>query len=214
MMHFSMLNVTVHPTSVSTRIPKREVIDNSGTMCPTRVVRRPGIMMSHMCVDITLRSSANATFSGHVIFHLLWMGMPSMTKIWVAPESAIASFDVIVIVAYAHVYAFCGVNKENADSILFVDPSDTFDVTTVMSSSSTSMLWVAGNIWVGSDAMLITENVSLHLNAMSLLIAPNHHICGKAVLWRFLVAQLYPWLMNCCAFCLVKWMSWSGFRKL
>ena len=40
--HFSS-NLTVHPASVSTRIPKREAIDNSGTMCPMRVVWRPGI---------------------------------------------------------------------------------------------------------------------------------------------------------------------------
>jgi len=166
-----------------------------------------------MCVDITRHPSANATLSGHVVFRLLWMGMPSMTKIWVAPESAIASFDAIVIAAYAHVDACRGVNEENADSIVFVDPSDTFDVTTVMSSSSTSISWAGGIIWVGSNAMRITENVSLHLNAMSLLIAPNHHICGKTILWRFLVAQLYPWSMYCCTFCLVKWMSWSGFRK-
>ena len=102
-----------------------------------------------------------------------------MTYIWVAPESAIASFDAIVIAAYAHFDACWGANEENADSILFVDPSNMFDVTTVMSSSSTSISLAGGNIWVGSDAMLITENVSLHLNAMSLLIVPNRHICGK-----------------------------------
>ena len=139
--------------------------------------------------------------------------MPSMTYIWVAPESGIASFDAIVIAAYAHFDACRGANEENADSILFVDPSNMFDVTTVMSSSSTSISLAGGNIWVGSDAMIITENVSLHLNAMSLLIAPNRHICGKTVLCRFLVAQLYPWLIYCCTFCLVKWMSWFGFLK-
>jgi len=55
-----------------------------------------------MCVDMTRRPSANATFNGHVVFHLLWTGMPSMTKIWMAPESAIASLDAIVIAAFAH----------------------------------------------------------------------------------------------------------------
>jgi hypothetical protein len=38
-----------------------------------------------------------------------------MTKIWVAPESAIASLDAIVIIAYAHFNACLGANKENAD---------------------------------------------------------------------------------------------------
>ena len=116
--HFLLSNLTVHPASVSTRIPNREAIDSSGTMCPTSVVGRPGIIMSHMCVDMTRRPSANATFNGHVVLCLLWTGIPSMTKIWVAPESAIASFDAIVIAAYAHfaVDRFLGeANEENAD---------------------------------------------------------------------------------------------------
>jgi hypothetical protein len=64
-----------------------------------------------MCVDMTRRPLANATFNGHVVFRLLWTGMPSMTKIWVAPESAIASLDAIVI----HFDACLGANEENAD---------------------------------------------------------------------------------------------------
>jgi hypothetical protein len=191
-------------------------------------------MMSHMCVDMTRRPLANATFNGHFVFCLLWTGIPSMTKIWVAPVSAIASFDAMVIAAYAHFESCRGANEGNAacwfgigcvlvridayvyasgfsDSILVVDPVETFEVMTVMSSSSTITSWDGENIWVGSDSTLITENVSLHLNATLLLITPDRHICGNTVLWRFLVAQLYPWLMYCCAFCLVNWMSWSGF---
>ena len=139
--HFSMSNLTVHPASVSTRIPKREAIDNSGTMCPTSVVGRPGIKISHICVDITLSPSANATLSGHVVFCLLWTGVPSMTKIWVAPESAIASFDAIVIAVYSPVAV---VNEEKTDSRLVVEPSETFDVTSVMSSSSTIISLTGG----------------------------------------------------------------------
>ncbi len=99
--HFLLSNFTVHPTSVSTRIPKREGMDNSGMMCPTRVVGRPGITVSHICMDSTRWPSANATFRGHVVFCLLRTGMPSIMKIWVAPESAIASFGAILIRAYA-----------------------------------------------------------------------------------------------------------------
>ncbi len=51
--HFLLSNWTVHPASVRTRIPNREAMDNSGTMCPTRVVGRLGSTMSHICVDIT-----------------------------------------------------------------------------------------------------------------------------------------------------------------
>jgi hypothetical protein len=61
-----------------------------------------------------------------------------MTKIWVAPESAIASFVAIVIAADVHFEACLGANKENAYARLVVEPSETFDVTTVMSSSSTT----------------------------------------------------------------------------
>ncbi len=125
--------------------------------------------------------------------------MPSVTKIWVAPESAIASFDAIIIAAYSRVDV---VNEEKTDSRLVVEPSETFDVTTVMlmSSSSKIISLTGGKNCVGSDAVLITENVSLHLNATSPTIAPNRHICGNTVLWRFFVLHPYPSSMYCCAF--------------
>ncbi len=101
MTHFLLSNFTMHPASVSTRIPKREAMDNSGMMCPTRVVGRPGITMSHICVDSTQQPLANVTLRGHVVFCLLRTGVPSITKIWVAPKSAITSFGAILIAAYA-----------------------------------------------------------------------------------------------------------------
>ena len=122
-----------------------------------------------------------------------------------------------------HFGSLCGAIKENmlscvlqcvhlrirlasvlANSRLVVNLSETFDVTTVMLSSSTIISQAGEYILVGSDAMLITENVSLHLNATSLLITPNRHICGKTVMWRYFVAQLYSWSMYCCAFWRVK----------
>ena len=123
-----------------------------------------------------------------------------MIKIWVVPESAIASFNAIIIVAYAHFDCCLGANEENADSRLVVEPFETFDVTTVMSSSSMIISLTGENIIVGSEAVLITENVSLHINATSLTIAPNRHIWGKIVLWRFFVLHPYPALTYCCAF--------------
>ncbi len=86
----------MHSASVRTRIPNREAIDNSGTMCPTRVVGRPGSIISHICVDITRCPSANATFRGQVVIRLLRTGVPSITNMCVAPESAIASLGVMV----------------------------------------------------------------------------------------------------------------------
>ena len=67
-MHFLISNLTMHPAAVRTRILNREAIDNSGTICPTSVVGRPTIIISHICVDINRRPSANATFSGHIMF--------------------------------------------------------------------------------------------------------------------------------------------------
>ena len=112
--HLLMSNLTVHPTAVRTRIPNREALDNSGTIWPTSVVGRPGIIILHICVNSTLRPFAKATFSGHVILRRLWTSMPSMTNIWVAPESAIASFDAIVSAAYSPFGCFRGaIIKEN-----------------------------------------------------------------------------------------------------
>jgi hypothetical protein len=91
-MHLVLSNVTVHPASVRTRIPTSEAIDRSGMMCPVSTVGSPSILMSHMCVEKTILPSANATFSGCVVGRLLMTGVPSITKIWVAPESAMASF--------------------------------------------------------------------------------------------------------------------------
>jgi hypothetical protein len=83
-----------------------------------------------------------------------------MTKIWVAPKSAIATFDAIVIVSYAHFNCCLGANEENADLKLVVEPFEMFDVTTVMSSSSTMNSLTGENKRAGSDVVLITENVS------------------------------------------------------
>ncbi len=91
-MQLYLLNVTVHPASVRTRIPNSEAIDRLGIMCPVSTVGSPSILMSHMCVDKTIRPSANTTFNGCVVVRLLTTGVPSITKIWVAPESDMASY--------------------------------------------------------------------------------------------------------------------------
>ncbi len=46
--HFFLSNFTMHPASVSTRIPKREAMDNLRMMCPMSVVGRPGIMIDDL----------------------------------------------------------------------------------------------------------------------------------------------------------------------
>jgi hypothetical protein len=155
-------------------------MDNSGMMCPTRVVGRLGSTMSHICVDITWQPSANATFRGHVVICLLRTGVLSIMKICVAPESAVTSFGVMVYVA-CRLDCLIGALAENTVWYVMDVPSETLDVTTVMLSSSMVMLLMGVYVKVGSNAVAITEN-GLHLRATSLLIAPNHHNCGKTVL--------------------------------
>jgi hypothetical protein len=101
---------------------------------------------------------------------------------------------------YAHFDCFLGANEENANSRLVIKPFETFEVMTCDVFIIYDDLTDEGDIRGGSDAVLITENVSLHLNAKSLTIAPNRHICGKTVLWWFFVLHPHPASMYCCAF--------------
>ena len=50
----------------------------------------------------------------------------------------------IVLVVFAHFDCCLGANKENADSRLVVDPFETFEVMTVMSSSSMMISLMGG----------------------------------------------------------------------
>jgi hypothetical protein len=86
-----MSNVTVHSTSVNIQIPNKEAIDRSGMMWPVKVMGRPGMSISHVCVDQTCHPSANVTLSGQVVCLLFLTIVPSMIKIWVAPELALAA---------------------------------------------------------------------------------------------------------------------------
>jgi hypothetical protein len=89
--YLCLSKVTSHPTSVNTCIPNSEAIDKSGIMCPIRTKGRPSMCMLHMCVDTTCRQSANVTLSGCNVQRLLITLVPSMTKIWFAPESAMVA---------------------------------------------------------------------------------------------------------------------------
>jgi hypothetical protein len=140
----------VHPKSVKTRIPNREVMDKSGMMYPVSVMGRPGMLTSHMCVDMMCLPSANTTFNGHVVCHLLCTGEPSIMKICVAPESAIASLIEFIIVAYAWLTGYTlGCDGTEA----------TLDVTKVTSSSSERISRVDAQNCVGYGKLLVTYTV-------------------------------------------------------
>jgi hypothetical protein len=86
------VNVTLHPASARTLIPKSEAIERSGMMCPINVTGSPSIFILHICVDMTWHPSASATLSGILVGRLFITGVPSITNICVAPESAMACF--------------------------------------------------------------------------------------------------------------------------
>ncbi len=103
-----LVNITSHPTLHSTLIPINDVMDSLGTTCPTKTVGRPGMVMFHMCVDLTLLPSGKFMVSGWSAGRKLWMGVPSIKKIEVAPMSAIAYY-VSIVIALRH----CGKGVPN-----------------------------------------------------------------------------------------------------
>ena len=119
-----------------------------GTMCPVNVVGSPGISMSHMCVDLICRPSGRLIVSCFNAGRLFFTSAPSMTKIDVAPVSAIASFVAIVIA-----FRYCVDGLPN--NLLAVTASDVgvrrgsvrlvvvFDMTTVLASDATSLVYTS-----------------------------------------------------------------------
>jgi hypothetical protein len=74
----------------STLIPNKDAIFIPGTICPVNTVGRPGILMSHVCVDTTFLPSGRLIVMGCAVGCIFSIGVPSITKIEVAPVSAIA----------------------------------------------------------------------------------------------------------------------------
>jgi hypothetical protein len=70
---------------------------------------------SHIWVGVTCLPLARDTCRGQVVHCLLTIGVPSIMKIWVAPESAIASFVVNLNAAPANAGVPCVVRGGNND---------------------------------------------------------------------------------------------------
>ena len=104
--------------------------------------------MSHMCVDLICLPSGRLIVSGFNAGRLFFTSAPSMTKIDVAPVSAIASYVAIDIA-----FRYCVDGLPNI--LLAVAASDVgvrrgsvrlvvaYDMTTVMSSDATSLVYTA-----------------------------------------------------------------------
>ncbi len=85
----------------------------------------------HIWVGVTCLPLARDTCRGQVVCRLLTTGVPSITNIWVAPESMIASFVINLNAAPANAGVPCVVRRGNNN----VD-EDVLDAMTVLSSSS------------------------------------------------------------------------------
>ena len=145
--HLSSSNVTVHPALQSGRMPINEATARFGTTRPTRIVGSPGIMMSHVCVDITRRPSGKLIVIGRSAIFLLTTSAFSMMNIDVAPVSAIACVDAMVR-AFKHSCEGLPNSIRAVEAMLgallyvlgtvdgAVEGAEQFDVTTVASSSS------------------------------------------------------------------------------
>jgi hypothetical protein len=81
------------------------------------------------CVDITRRPSTRATLRGQSVVRLFVTGVPSMMKICVAPESAIATGTNAVVAVWA---------KSMVSGGEMTLGGDTLEATTVSISSSGS----------------------------------------------------------------------------
>jgi len=96
--HFLSSKITLHPALHSGRIPMSDATVSDGTICPVKMVGKPGIVMSHMCDDFTCFPSGRLIVRGDVATRLLTTSMPSIMNMDVAPVSAMAWSRAIVTV--------------------------------------------------------------------------------------------------------------------
>ncbi len=157
--HFVLVNTNLHPVLHMTLMPINNAMDSLGTTCPTRTFGSPGVIMLHVCVDITFVPSGKLIVSGRTARRRFLHVVPPMMKIKVAPVSAIACNAAMAIAL-----RYCGFGAPNnclavaaIDVLVAACPGlydkfgVQFDVTTVMSSLSTTA--VALIIWVGSKVL-------------------------------------------------------------
>ncbi len=89
-LHFSLSNITLHPTLHKGYIPMRDAIVSDRMICPAITVGRPGIVMSHSCLDCTLVPSGKFIVRGDKEICLLSTLVPSIMKMDVVPVSVMA----------------------------------------------------------------------------------------------------------------------------
>ena len=133
-----------------------------GTMDPVNTIGRPGIFMSHMCVDVTLLPSGKLIVIGLFVVRMFLTSVPFMMNIEVAPVLAIASVEAIVI-AFAH-----------SNFLYFVLQLDVIIIALLSSCGANAASWRIHLNWVGYN-----EDVGQKLfNLISIFIAPHRQADG------------------------------------
>ncbi len=95
--HLSRSNVNVHPALHNGLIPIRDATVRWVTMCPGNTYGNPWMVMSHICIDFIFLPSGMIMLKGLLAQLLLTTLVPSIMNMDVAPVSAMAWVDVIVI---------------------------------------------------------------------------------------------------------------------
>ena len=96
--------MTSQPALHTMRMPSNDAIFILGTMCPINVWVRPGIKISHMCVDVICFPLGRLMVIGFVAMWMLCARAPAIMKTDVAPVSAIGCVGSLHIA-----FARCGV---------------------------------------------------------------------------------------------------------
>jgi hypothetical protein len=86
----------VHPALHKGQNPVWAILKDR-SMCPVSTVGRPGMLMSQMCINITLFPSGKSIVRGFFAMRLSATLTPSMIKIEVTSVSVIARLAAIVI---------------------------------------------------------------------------------------------------------------------
>ncbi len=95
--HFSSSKITSHPALQRMRMPSKDAIFISRTMCPINLCGRPRMSTSHMCVDNIFFPSRRLICIGFVATQFFLAGAPAITNTDVAPVLATACVDAICI---------------------------------------------------------------------------------------------------------------------
>ncbi len=78
-------------------MPIRDATARWGTICPVNMHGNPGMVMLHICVDFIFLPSGMLMLKGLLARHLFTTSAPSIMNMDVAPVSAMAWVEAIVI---------------------------------------------------------------------------------------------------------------------